>query len=563
MAARTSEILMDETNRSTTSRSGWASRTSIAAVFLGTLLLTGYQTRSPGTLELTIIDDVRGTTAPARVELLDKDGNPYIAADALPVNGDCVDREAPLNLTLERAIGVLSKSVANPYTRTTQFYSVGSSVVSSLPPGSYKLRVYRGMEYEVQENDVRVGPGETVKLTVRMRRWIDLAERGWYSADNHLHIARPIQELNPFISKWMQAEDLHVANLLQWGLSKRFHNTIQYAFGPASLYQEGDYWLATGQENPRTHFLGHTITVGGNAPIDFRKDYLIYSNFWKEARRQGALSGYAHLGISMGAQYGLAIDLPLGLLNFLEILQRSAEGYAAWYEILNTGYRLAPVAGTDYPCMASYPGRERFYTRMERPFTYQAWLDALRGGRTYVTNGPALEFRVNGKEMGDEIVLDKPEPLLVEASVRFDPKQENIQRLELIKSGQLLQSYPRLSNSPEIAFRLQLNPGETSWLAVRASGQKLNEASSALAHSAPVYVTLKNGLPLSASPVGKAMARQWLARLKDLEVRLAEDQIQYLAKPPRGDGVDEADIRAGRAGLLKAIESARTHYENR
>jgi hypothetical protein len=59
------------------------------------------------------------------------------------------------------------------------------------------------------------------------------------------------------------------------------------------------------------------------------------------------------------------------------------------------------------------------------------------------------------------------------------------------------------------------------------------------------------------------MARQWLAKLKDLEMRLAEDQIQYLAKPPRGDGVDEADIRTGRAGLLKAIESARTHYENR
>jgi hypothetical protein len=527
------------------------------------VFLAGYQSRSPGTLELTIVDDVRGQPTPARVELLDKDRNSYIAADALPVNGDCVDREAPLNLTLERAIGLLSKSVANPYTRTTQFYSAGSSIVSSLPPGSYRLKVYKGMEYEVQERNIPVGAGETVKLTVRLRRWIDLAERGWYSADGHLHIARPIRELNPFISKWMQAEDLHVANLLQWGLSKRFHNTIQYAFGSDSLYREGDYWLATGQENPRTHFLGHTITLGGSAPIDFRKEYLIYGNFWQEARRQGALSGYAHRGISRGAQYGLAIDLPLGLLNFLEILQRSAEGYAAWYEILNTGYRLTPTAGTDYPCMPSVPGRERFYTKVEQPFTYQAWLDALRRGKTYVTNGPALEFRVNGKEMGEEIVLDKPEPLLVEASVRFDPKQENIHRLELIKNGHLLESYPRLTNSPEISFRLQLNSGETSWLAVRASGRKLNEVGGAMAHSAPVYVTLKNALPLSASPLGKAMARQWLAKLKDIEMRLAEDQIQYLAKAPRGDGVDEADIRSNRGALLKAIESARTHYRDR
>jgi len=111
--------------------------------------------------------------------------------------------------------------------------------------------------------------------------------------------------------------------------------------------------------------LGHTITLGGSAPIDFRNEYLIYGNFWKEAHRQRALAGYAHLlSIFRGnrngesAQYGLAIDLPLDLLSFVEILQDSTLGNAAWYEILNTGYRLTPVAGTDYPCKASYPGRD-------------------------------------------------------------------------------------------------------------------------------------------------------------------------------------------------------------
>jgi hypothetical protein len=237
-------------------------------------------------------------------------------------------------------------------------------------------------------------------------------------------------------------------------------------------------------------------------------------------------------------------------------------GDAAWYEILNTGYRLTPVAGTDYPCKASYPGRERFYTRVKPPFTYDAWLDGVRRGATFVTNGPAIEFRINGKDLGDEIVLEKPQQVLVEARVRFDPKQENIQRLELIKNGQLIHSYPRMSNSPEISFRVNLKMDETAWLAVRARGRKITEVpNDAFAHSAPIYVTLKDTPPLSASPIGKAMAAQWLAKLKDLETRLAEDQIQYLAAPPVGDGVDEADIRRDRTGLLKAIESARAHYE--
>ena len=33
----------------------------------------------------------------------------------------------------------------------------------------------------------------------------------------------------------------------------------QYAHGPEGHYQEGNYILAAGQENPRTHFLGHKV----------------------------------------------------------------------------------------------------------------------------------------------------------------------------------------------------------------------------------------------------------------------------------------------------------------
>jgi hypothetical protein len=64
-----------------------------------------------------------------------------------------------------------------------------------------------------------------------MSRWISMAAVGWYSADDHLHIARPVKEVKPFLSKWMQAEDVHVANLLEWGLVRHFHNALQYAFG--------------------------------------------------------------------------------------------------------------------------------------------------------------------------------------------------------------------------------------------------------------------------------------------------------------------------------------------
>ena len=550
-------------------RESSAYRVLLAATFAALLFAVGYQTRRPGTLELIILDGAGGQPTPARVELLDRDGTARVADDALPVGGDCLDRPEALRMPLERAVGLLSKNVRNPFTNTTQFYSAGNSIVTSLPSGTYRLKIHKGPEFNIAEREVQIGPGERIRVVVELSRWINLAQQGWYSADDHLHIARPVDGLNPFLSKWMQAEDVHVANLLQWGNSRVFHNTLQYAFGQPSLYREGDYLLATGQENPRTHFRGHTIILGSQSPINFPSSYLIYTNYFQEAKRQGALSGYAHLGTWLGAPFGLAIDLPSGLVNFLEILQQDKEEWAAWYDILNTGFRLVPTAGTDYPCMGSFPGHDRFYTKVEGPLTYETWLEGVRQGRSFVTNGPMLDFSVAGKQMGEDVELERPGTITVQGRVRFDPKRDGVQRLELVANGQVIGSFPRLNDAGEISLRVPYQVRESSWLALRARGWKQGEGSSwspsptSLAHSAPVYVTLKSATPLAASPLAKTMARVWVTRLDDLEARLAEGQLRYLARPDASDGVDESVLRRDRSGLIEGIRSARKAFVNR
>ncbi len=541
----------------------------------------------PGTLTLTIVDGDSGQPTPARVELLDKQGRAYVARDALLVAGDCemhyggVAQEDARPWTLERALSLLTKEFHNPYTGTTQFYSAGKSVVS-LPPGAYKLKVFKGNEYEIQAREVDVRPGETTKLTLKMARWVQMPEQGWYSADDHIHIARPVKELDPFISKMMQAEDLHVGNLLQMGFSKRPNRTPQYAHGPEGIYQEGNYILASGQENPRTHFLGHTITMGEQSEIHFPEHYLIYRLFFEEARRQGALSGYAHWAFGhLGGPYGLSVDLPHGLVSFLEVLQFNRGIYNTWYEILNTGFRMTPTAGTDYPCAgATIPGRERFYTKVQGPFTFKNWLEGVRRGQTFVTNGPILEFQVNGKGMGEEVVLGQPGPAQLEGRVRFDPASDDVEHLEVIENGHILRSFPRAAGASEIRFKFEHNVQEASWLAVRAFGNKVDEPSpvegripggrvhgtfrpNSEAHSAPVYITVKGAPPLKGLPRAKALARTWLARLEDLEFRLAEDQIPALAKKlevSRGDIVEEDLLRKNRVALLEEIQKAKEYF---
>ncbi len=529
-----------------------------------------------GTLTLSIVDGTTGEPTPARVEALDAGGRAHVAEDGLLVGLGYSDRAHAWEGDVNQALALLSRSVENPYTLTTQFYSTGTSRLS-LPPSTYRLSLYKGTEYEVQTREVHIAADQSVELQVAMSRWVDMPEEGWYSADDHLHISRPLEELNPFISKWMQAEDVHVANLLQFGSWNRFFASPQYEHGPAGVYREGDYLLASGQENPRTHFLGHGIILGQPAPIHFPDGYVIYRKFWEEARRQGALSGYAHWGTGSEAQTGLAIDLPSGLVDFLEVLEAHDASYDVWYDILNAGIRMTPTAGTDYGSLPCLPGRERFYTEVKGPLTYEAWLDAVRSGRTFVTNGPVLDFHIQDEGMGSEVVLEKPAPVLVEARVRFDPARDDVARLEVIQNGSLLRSFGRVGPEGEIRGRFETEITESSWLAARVSGHKLGEAVppdglippyrdryrgayASHAHTAPIFVTLRNGPGLSQHPRAKALVRGWIARLEELETRLAEDNIGYLSREPAGDVPSAEYLRENRAAMLEAIQSAKERY---
>jgi hypothetical protein len=335
----------------------------------------------------------------------------------------------------------------------------------------------------------------------------------------------------------MQAEDINVANLLQFGTYKAFTAAPQFAHGPDGVYREGDYLLVSGQENPRGDFLGHGIILGAQTPIHFPDDYLLFRNFWEEARKQGALSGYAHWGMGSEAMTGVALDLPTGLLDFLEVMECWDANYDVWYEILNSGIRMAPTAGTDYGTLPNLPGRERFYTKVEGPLTVESWLDGIRRGETFVTNGPMLEFTVDDAGMGRDVALKKPGTVRVRASMRFDPERDDMFRIEIVRNGLILKSIPRIGPVSEVSCDFELQVDETCWLAVRAYGIKKGEfepldgyvppwrnrkrdAPASLAHSAAVHVTVEGTRELAKQDRANAAAALWIARLDELEVLL-------------------------------------------
>ena len=199
-----------------------------AATVLGSLSASAQEPR--GTLELSIVDSETLQPVPARVEV-EAGGAFHVASDALRFGGDCdMSDEGAGYTTLAAAQAGLKDRLSNPYSSSTQFYSTGQSTLS-LPPGDATVTVFRGPEYRVAATPIEIKAGETRRREVRLVRWIDMPAKGWYSGDDHIHIPRPSSELNPQISKMMQAEDVHVANLLQMGKVVNFEIAPQYAHG--------------------------------------------------------------------------------------------------------------------------------------------------------------------------------------------------------------------------------------------------------------------------------------------------------------------------------------------
>src|SRR5207245_8460135 len=80
-----------------------------------------------------------------------------------------------------------------------------------------------------------------------------------------------------------------------------------------------------------------------------------------------------------------------------------------WYRLLDCGFRLPAGAGTDamadYASLRGPVGMNRVYVKTGARPDHSRWLGGLRAGRTFVTNGPLLEFTLGGKQIGDELRL--------------------------------------------------------------------------------------------------------------------------------------------------------------
>ncbi|HXY10917.1 MAG TPA: CehA/McbA family metallohydrolase [Terriglobales bacterium] len=509
------------------------------------------KTQSPsafGSVHLEIRDAITEALVPARVGLYDATGRAPLPSDQALLVERFADKVRLLSVD-PRAFWPSDNRVA--------FYVKGS-YEGKLPVGTYELIVTRGPEYRLHHSRFEVRAGQTTQVSVAMERYANLPDRGWFSGDDHIHLAR---DESRDASVWSQvaAEDVHVGNLLQMGnIAGTYFE--QPAWGKAGRFEHDSYLIVSGQEDPRTGQLGHTIHHNLQSPIHLSQDtYFLYHRVFEESHRQGGISGYAHLNAGwFNVRRGVALDVPYGDVDFLEVFQAGKLLTDIWYDFLNLGYKLTPSAGSDFP-YTDLPGVVRDYVKVDGSYDPDAWYASFRAGHVYVTNGPFLEFTVNGHPMGDEIHVPRGSRLNVVAQAQLNPDVDKLDRLELVALGDVVAT-ESAAGQDRVQLDRQLTADHSLWIAVRAYGSRQEEWNITAAHSAPVYVVVdeqptwkREAVPqlverernvlkeiltaplvpaedLEAFETGKLLLEQWPKQLQLLKPRVqhADEMYQQL-----------------------------------
>jgi hypothetical protein len=481
-----------------------------------------------------------------------------------------------------------------------------------LPHGEYTIESKRGPEYLLVRQMVKIDAEHSL-IDVKLKRWIDPAKWGWYSGDTHIHAGGCAHYQNPSegvspetMIRHVRGEGLAIGDVLTWGPSYYYQKQFftGRAESPAATLEHPELQKANGvtlqphvtpedpestlrydvevSQFPSSH-AGHLVLLQlkdqdypGTKLIEDWPSWNLPVLKW--VKGQGAFGGYAHCGIGMvvdstdlpnyeippmdgiGTQEAI-MDVTHGVCDFLSGTNtHPIAELNAWYHMLNSGFRMAMIGETDWPCVTGdRVGVGRSYVKLDqRPVGnagYEAWVRALIGGRLYCGDGRShfLEFKVNGRRTAEgDVALKSPGAVHVEALVaaRLEPEitPENTPRrilpgwgwhlewarigktrevpVELIVNGFAVEKTALFADGTPRSIRFKAPIARSSWVALRILPS---------AHTHPVFVQVA-GKPIRAS----RKSAEWCRACVDKVWEVKSPFMRESERPAAAEAFDHA-----------------------
>jgi Tol biopolymer transport system component len=469
-------------------------------------------------LSLTVLDG-SGKPTSARVAITGEDGRAYAPDDAwMHADENFVRSERRFE--------------------AHYFHSTGNSQIT-VPVGKITVEVTKGFEYRFETRTLEVASARTASLTVQLKPLQLPPDTGfhWVSGDVHVHMnyGGAYRNTPRNLVAQAAAENLSIVQNLVVNKEQRvpdigyFSTKPDSSSTPQTLLLHGQefhtsYWGHLGLLHLTQHFLlpDYVAYANTSAASLFPANATVADM----AHAQNGLVGYVHPfdTVPDPAKDGsltneLPVDVALGKVDYIEALGFADHRATAevWYRLLNCGFRLPAAAGTD--AMANFAslrgpvGLNRVYTRVPAgPLKIAPWLEALKRGKTFATNGPLIGFSLAGKIAGDELKLAVgSNKIKFKAWLRsFVP----VDRLEIICNGKPVQNLALSNDRQSANAEGEIAVTQSGWCLLRAvSDHAVHPVLDAYpyATTSPIYINL-GGSP-TQSPEDAAYFVAWIDRL--------------------------------------------------
>lgn len=331
-----------------------------------------------------------------------------------------------------------------------------------LLPGEYTFTVERGHEYFATKQQVVVpATGEPPVVELPITRWIDMAARGWYSGDTHLH--RKLEDVPNLVA----AEDLHVALPLTYWVRGAYERPAEFPVNghpEPKLITIEEPALQAGRAptkrciwpvnteyelfsvNGKSHTQGAVLVLNHKTPL--REGAPPVGPLTQSIREEGAILdldkhtwNWTPMVVPvMGADLFELANNHVWRTEFLNKkwtydvlpqdwkIETDSQGYTergwidwgfkTYYAYLNCGFRMRPTGGTGSGYHPVPAGFGRVYVQCPDGFSYENWMKGLNAGHSFVSTGPMLNVTINGKPPGS--VFKETLGEMVELTVAYE-----------------------------------------------------------------------------------------------------------------------------------------------